>query len=547
QTRLASIRALPFIAKTIGPVRTRDELVPYLLETIDDEDEAIAQLALEAGALTEFVGDVECVESLLPLFEELASSEEAVIRERAATGLNKIAGLLTSNALYVSYIPLVDRLTTAHWPAQRTTACALYPTLYTAVTDEGFKQNVIMAYADLCRDNTPMVRRAAATYLKEMLKCCSAATALEQLRPLFSQFMEDAQDSVRLLAVGLLPELARSLPASQHATIIVQSCVKSFKDDSWRVRYMLADVITELQSVLSSELSDQHLLPAFVNLLNDSEPEVRTCAARQVHAFSLHLGTTNRVNNVLKHILPSVERLVSDESDYCRAAIATVIMGLSSIVGKDYTIELLLPQFLALLKDSHAAVRSYVCVCVCVYVCRVAYLNHWSSVVYAVRRAAIDCLCKLTKEFGSQWCSKAIMGPLKELAQDSHFSHRLTSLFACADLSGVCEPVVCKEKILPMVLPLAADKIPNIRINVAKTLETLLTSMGSDASTVDAAMRPTLEKLVADQDVDVRYFADRALQCEFAPSDVYCNSFRVSCLVTQAHRGLTLCGLSHPR
>jgi hypothetical protein len=31
----------------------------------------------------------------------------------------------------------------AHWFSLRTTACALYPTLYTAVTDENFKDNVI--------------------------------------------------------------------------------------------------------------------------------------------------------------------------------------------------------------------------------------------------------------------------------------------------------------------------------------------------------------------------------------------------------------------
>lgn len=90
------------------------------------------------------------------------------------------------------------------------------------------------------------------------------------------------QDSVRLLGAGLLPELARSLPASQHPTVIAQHVDVSVNDASWRVRYMLADVIVELQQALASELSDMKLLPAFVQLLQDSEPEVRTCAATKV-------------------------------------------------------------------------------------------------------------------------------------------------------------------------------------------------------------------------------------------------------------------------
>jgi len=87
---------------------------------------------------------------------------------------------------------------------------------------------------------------------------------------------------VRLLGAGLLPELARSLPASQHPTVIAQHVDLSVNDASWRVRYMLADVIVELQQALASELSDMKLLPAFVQLLQDSEPEVRTCAATKV-------------------------------------------------------------------------------------------------------------------------------------------------------------------------------------------------------------------------------------------------------------------------
>ena len=41
QLRLRSIQQLSTIAKALGEERTRDELVPFLTESIDDDDEQI--------------------------------------------------------------------------------------------------------------------------------------------------------------------------------------------------------------------------------------------------------------------------------------------------------------------------------------------------------------------------------------------------------------------------------------------------------------------------------------------------------------------------
>lgn len=47
----------------------------------------------------------------------------------------------------------------------------------------------------------------------------------------------------------------------------------------------------------------------------------------------------------------SNQELVSDTNQHVKSALASVIMGLSTILGKDNTIEHLLPLFLAQLKD----------------------------------------------------------------------------------------------------------------------------------------------------------------------------------------------------
>ena len=80
--------------------------------------------------------------------------------------------------------------------------------------------------------------------------------------------------------------------------------------------------------------------------------------------------------------------------------------------------------------------------------------------------------------------------------------------------SQVLAPVVGNDvivnTILPVVTEMARDNVPNVRFNVAKTLELLMTHM-TDKSAVSAKIVPILNSLDEDQDKDVKYFAHKAL------------------------------------
>ena len=60
---------------------------------------------------------------------------------------------------------------------------------------------------------------------------------------------------------------------------------------------------------------------------------------------------------ILARIVPCVRDLSQDSSQHVRAALANQISGLAPLLGKDATIEHLLPLFLHLLKDDFPEVR----------------------------------------------------------------------------------------------------------------------------------------------------------------------------------------------
>lgn len=80
--RLNAIRRLSTIALALGEERCRDELVPFLMESLDDEDEVLLALAEELGNFTEYVGGPQWAHLLLSPLENLAAVEETLVRDK---------------------------------------------------------------------------------------------------------------------------------------------------------------------------------------------------------------------------------------------------------------------------------------------------------------------------------------------------------------------------------------------------------------------------------------------------------------------------------
>ena len=76
-------------------------------------------------------------------------------------------------------------------------------------------------------------------------------------------------------------------------------------------------------------------------------------------------------------------------------------------------------------------------------------------------------------------------------------------------LAEVCGPEITTKVMLPTVLAMANDNVANVRFNVAKTLQRIGPYLEPNA--VQTQVRPILEKLNTDPDVDVQYFASEAI------------------------------------
>uniref|UniRef100_A0A8C3PAC3 Protein phosphatase 2 scaffold subunit Aalpha n=1 Tax=Chrysemys picta bellii TaxID=8478 RepID=A0A8C3PAC3_CHRPI len=461
QLRLNSIKKLSTIALALGVERTRSELLPFLTDTIYDEDEVLLALAEQLGTFTALVGGPEYVHCLLvdgPL------------------GLTRRA---REELLQASHSPVPGRY-----------------------------------FRNLCSDDTPMVRRAAASKLGEFAKVLELEHVKGEIIPMFSNLASDEQDSVRLLAVEACVNIAQLLPQEDLETLVMPTLRQAAEDKSWRVRYMVADKFTELQKAVGPEITKTDLVPAFQNLMKDCEAEVRAAASHKVKEFCENLSADCRENVIMTQILPCIK---------CPEVRLNIISNLdcvNEVIGIRQLSQSLLPAIVELAEDAKWRVRLAIIEYMPLLagqlgveffdeklnsLCMAWLVDH----VYAIREAATSNLKKLVEKFGKDWAHATIIPKVLAMSNDPNYLHRMTTLFCINVLSEVCGQEITTKHMLPTVLRMAGDAVANVRFNVAKSLQKIGPIL--DNSTLQNEVKPVLEKLTQDQDVDVKYFAQEAL------------------------------------
>ncbi|KKY21371.1 putative protein phosphatase pp2a regulatory subunit a [Phaeomoniella chlamydospora] len=534
--RLNAIHRLSTIALALGPERTRDELIPFLDDSVEDEDEVLTALSEELGNFVEYVGGPDYAHVLLSPLENLAAIEEPLVRDKAVESLNKICEQLSQTQVEQSFIPLTIRLSKADWFTSKISATGLYTTPYKKASSN-LQAGLREQFGHLVHDETPMVRRQAANNLAKFIKEVPTPIVIEEMIPLFQHLAGDDQDSVRLLTVDVLIAIAEEIPKEQQSShgVLLTALQNLLGDKSWRVRYMVADRFEKIAKAVDDEVVNRDLVPAFVKLLKDSEAEVRTAVAGQIPGFCNLLDR----DTLLNEIMGSIEDLVSDPSQHVRAALGTQISGLAPILGKEETIAHLLPMFLQMLKDEFPDVRLHIIsklehvnkvigiellsqsllpaittlsedrswrvrLAIIEYIPLLAsqlgvkfFDEQLSSLcmawlgdtVFSIREAATQNLKKLTEVFGVEWASGAIVPKVVAMGQHPNYLYRMTTCFAISTLAPVVTLAMIRDSILPILDKLVSDPIPNIRFNVAKSYAVIIGTL-RDISTEGTIQQP---------------------------------------------------------
>ncbi|KAL0211016.1 hypothetical protein P9112_009314 [Eukaryota sp. TZLM1-RC] len=569
--RLHAMDKLSTIAIALGYSRTRDELLPFLVEcTDDDSDTVLLSLAKHLGDFTEYVGGPTYAHTIFPVLTHLLTQEEVLVRNTAIESMKSIVATLSPEQVNEHLPPLMETLFTGFFTS-RASLCPILPSIF-SYGDPSTRDIICTYYQRLSKDDNPMVRRSCLKSLSPLLTSISEnvtstpqqVSLFRTLLPLLKGFSEDEQDSVRLLGLEVVADMATYLHLTNERSVVsdidsLVSLIRSFcTDRSWRVRYVSGDVFPKVVASFSKSrpMKLPMLIKDFRSLLCDVELEVRSAACRRIVA----IADTIPSDLVVSEMVPQFRQLSNDESDVVRATFTPALLELCSLLPLEAVKKELLPLHRVLLRDSSSDVRLEVISHLeAVYSRFAGSLNDvlvpainnlatdqsWrvrlklieqmstlsglfdqsyfkdnllhiclgglSDTVFSVREASISQLGKLANHFGDDWTINILLPNIIKLSYDNSYLLRMSMLRCLTEIAKTLSNDVVINKVLPVVLDLAKDKVPNVRLNVVKSLQNLTTLV--DDSIVRNSVLPLLEDLEnGDIDNDVRHYANLALK-----------------------------------
>jgi len=552
QVRVSASKSIPRIARTLGAERTRNELIPFLTECVDDHDQVITIIAQQVGELCNLVGGSLYVHMLLPILEMLLCGEDNDLRSNGGKSMAKIIKLMADDDVMTHAVPCIMRLVHRDWFTARASASSLLHIAYPRVNDET-KTEMFNSFITLCKDETPLVRRVAADNVVHWSEWASTIEMQNELIAILKICIVDEQDSIRIQAVSIGIKIANIIPDEMKIAEIFPALTDIAGDVSWRVRWSFAHKLADVVSVYIHVARAQ--LPTIVNnLLNDVEAEVRIAAATYITAICKNLER----NVILETILPTLEKLSTDSSDGVRATVASEMSALTVVVGNEDTVTHVLPILLCLLRDENTTVRLNLinglefinksisveeisnaivpavidlctdtrwrvrvavieCIPMIAKLFGVSFFNErmlttcmsWlGDTVCAVRKAATDNLKELAMLFGEQWTLDHVFHRVSETFEDASFMKRLTALYTLQVLVQTKISVTTvAEIVMPILTLMLDDHVPNIRFTVAATAGCMKHLTDISYAPTRSELQRILKLLRDDDDRDVRRYA----------------------------------------
>lgn len=528
--RVLSVKTLNTVAIALGPKQTREELLPYLLELLDDDNEVLIALAEALKFLIQSIGGQKFTFELFDIIEQLLQIDEASVRKATLDSFQSILSVNASTHLMRAVLDLNKRLVASNKIPAKIAAAYLIPYAiqvlpeYKAYIDQ-FK--ILM----LC--GHPQVRIAAGENLKNLVKCEDFIAELLNIATV------DQEENVRLLALD-------ALLLCGDVKGLITSLIALFEDDFWKVKQKICENFSIISKFVNTRF--ELLFDYFKRIIEDKEIEVRIAICSNIHQVFKVVPHTEFKNYI------SALDILSSDSLSVKIIFAQNLNKIWPYVGKQESLINLLkdlissynPQmFLNLLKDiqnfcdveqdSEKTVKfimeslakdknwrirqsfllSFPELCDC---CGPEFVEKYLKSfllgfcvdnAFSVRESAFGVMMELIKRNGRDWFEANFYGELCELKHSRTYIPRMSFLKIVKIMFKEFVGTKVEERMEKGVFYLLGDCVSNVR---AYALEALAEIFKVSAEDKQQIIRNSLALLDSDEDMQVRKLLSELFQ-----------------------------------
>ncbi|XP_031781123.1 serine/threonine-protein phosphatase 4 regulatory subunit 1 isoform X2 [Nasonia vitripennis] len=261
----------------------------------------------------------------------------------------------------------------------------------------------------------------------------------------------------------------------------------------WKVRSTLASSIHEIAIIIEKEYAARDLVPIYNGFIKDLD-EVRIGAIRHFFTFLQHLSPQDR----MQYLLKLNDFLITDNkwNWRLREELVKQLWEIIHLYQRIDVSEYIAPLLLHLLQDRVAAVRQ--------------------EALYAVDKTIAYLACHRDDPLAIAMIQE--MRDLLMMHAEKRWVIRQTYALLCSKLASnmVVSGEVFAKELLPYLLELYNDKVPNVRLVVARTLaRDVVRITDFPNAELMKEVQQKLKIMQSDCDRDVRIFASEAEPDQF--------------------------------
>ena len=481
-TRSNSLANLHIIAKVLGPDRTRNELIPYTIETTDHNCNELSIIATQLGLLFQDIGGPANIKVLLDALRTLCEIEDILVREPATESIISIGQQINKNN-YTPIEELAKDLCQDQWYPLRCSGACVCCRLYKNFPEKVIK-DINQEIISLASDPIIMVRCSLAKNVPVLIKAGATQLASTILPTL-------AKDDSAAVAIEVPVSL--SLIAPTNYDLALKASETIYKTDIWQAKSVL---ISYIDSIFKDKPPKDFLKQIISTAQVDQENVIRASIARQI-PFIYKSGCIP-----FDQFQQFVMSLISDSENCIRIAVAEAL-GRTPATKSSFDEN----SLTALLSDEELEVRMEALKSVAISGKAISSaaknlkdlitLSNWrirkgvvsllpkianiydqkkfnsemlpilksllNDEASHVRNEATGILVDLVKKYGDKWEKSSLFPLINDLAASSDYMLRKTAIEAITAIS-------CFDQFSAVLENLSKDSVPNVRMVLARSL-----------------------------------------------------------------------------
>ena len=352
KTKINAIHNLTNISLALGCEATRKELLPYLKNCInnEEEDEILIELAKILSNFLTCIGGIKYINELLNIFEVILSIDEPGIRKEAINSLKNILNQIGNiKDIEKELMNLINKFYSSDDVNQKLSALNIIILVYQNL-EENNKKIVINFLENFSNSNNLSIRKELISELIKITKYLN----IDIIKKFIETLIKDENENIKVDIINLIISLKDHKDLLQIIDYIYDLIQKLSEDLNFKVRLSLINNFPEiLQFPKITYNFKQLVLNIYIKFLEDNEDQIRNACCLNLEEITKLL--INEIN--FNKLLQNLNKLTKDQKTFVRNSLAENIFKICPLLNKKQLNEIIFPMFNDLINDENFDIR----------------------------------------------------------------------------------------------------------------------------------------------------------------------------------------------